>query len=156
MSETTNLKAEAKEHAGDLAEKVKAVARGKAEEHINAMQDEAAGRVDSAADAAEAAAAQFDPASLQAEALRQVADRVEQVANSIRQSDLETVAGQVTRFARRNPILFVGAAAMAGFAVTRFLKAQPTESNDPMVSDPWGSHTYDPVRANSNGDRDDA
>lgn len=137
MSKSTPLKQEAEDHAADLSQDLKAAAKAKAEEHIETMRDTAAGKVSNTANAAKAAASEFDPATFQAEAMRQIADRIDEIGARIRHSDIESVAAQVGSFARRNPVLFIGAAAAAGFAATRFLKARGPEQSAYASDDPW-------------------
>ena len=82
------------------------------------VDDAAAEKIDEAAEAAAAAGAQFDPKSMQAEALRRIADQIDSVAARVRDADLDSIVGDVSNFARRNPLLFIGAAAAVGFAAT--------------------------------------
>ena len=53
----------------------------------------------------------------------QVADRVERVADMLRNSTMDDMVGQVERFARRQPEVFVGAAFAMGFLFARFVKS---------------------------------
>jgi HRD ubiquitin ligase complex, ER membrane component len=53
----------------------------------------------------------------------QAADRVEQVADMLRHSSVDDMVGQVERFARRQPEVFVGAAFAVGFLFARFIKS---------------------------------
>lgn len=53
----------------------------------------------------------------------QAADRVEQVADMLRNSTVDDMVGQVERFARRQPEVFVGAAFAVGFLFARFIKS---------------------------------
>ena len=53
----------------------------------------------------------------------QAADRVEQVADMLRNSSVDDMVGQVERFARRQPEVFVGAAFAVGFLFARFVKS---------------------------------
>ncbi len=53
----------------------------------------------------------------------QAADRVEQVADMLRTSSVDDMVGQVERFARRQPEVFVGAAFAVGFLFARFIKS---------------------------------
>ncbi|MGR3513534.1 MAG: hypothetical protein ACU0GG_12300 [Paracoccaceae bacterium] len=142
MAQSSPLKKEAADHAEDLSRELKAAAKAKAEEHVEKVQTATADKVGNAADAAQAAAREFDPATFQAEAMRQIADRIDAFGTQIRQSDLETVATQVGSFARKNPVLFVGAAAALGFAATRFLKASDPQTTPRTTNDPWGTSEH--------------
>ena len=69
----------------------------------------------------------------------QAADRVEQVADMLRNSSVDDMVGQVERFARRQPEVFVGAAFAVGFLFARFIKSSGDrrfhgQSSSPMSS----------------------
>lgn len=53
----------------------------------------------------------------------QAAERVGQVADMLRNSTMDDMVGQVERFARRQPEVFIGAAFAVGFMVARFVKS---------------------------------
>ncbi len=97
----------------------------------------------SLADAASMAAEQLDLNTLQAQAASQVADQVESIAQKLRTSDLSTVTKDVSDFARKNPALFIGGAALLGLAAARFLKARDPQRIEPAptvadtATDPW-------------------
>ena len=98
-----------------------------------------------------------DAASPQAQALHHVADHIEDFAGQLRTTDLAKVADQATDIARRNPLLFVGGAVIAGFAAARFLKARdPKPAIAAHSADPWArppqGRSDDKVRSNNNGD----
>lgn len=160
MPSDAEITREAKEHVSELAEETKTMAREKAAERVEAVRDTAAERVENTANAAHAAAGQFDPASLQAEAMRNVASHVEGFANRLRATDVESMARQTSDFARKNPLLFIGGAAVLGFVATRFLKSQPVDRADGSASldlddDPWGDTGGNDL-SEINGGRTDA
>lgn len=130
-----NLKEYASEVAGDAQEKVAEKARTEAENLRNAAAEE----TQKTANAAGAAASEFDPDSLRAQALEQVASRIEEIASQIRSSDIDRVARGVRHTAERHPFVFVAGAALAGFALTRFLTArEPQDTNEyRRDEDPW-------------------
>ncbi len=136
-----NLTQDVKTKAQDLGQEAKDAVYSEAERKAEAVRDEAAARVTNAANAADAAAAEFDADSLQARAAQQVADQVEGLAERLRTADLTTVTHEVSSFARKNPALFIGGAALLGFAATRFLKARDPQRVDHSStdSDPWGA-----------------
>ncbi len=122
-------------------------ARDKAYEQAEAATDtatqEAGARVSNAADAAAAAGSEFEPGSLQAQAADHVATQLQSVAQTIRQTDFDTAIRRTTYFARENPVLFLGGAALLGFAAARFLKASDPATaghNTVADSDPWTGH----------------
>jgi len=136
-----NLEKTAKAHAKDISEQAKSAATHEASARADDAIDQAAQKVQQAADAADAAASQFDPASPQAQAVAQVADRIEDIAAHLRTADLGDLADQATGIARRHPALFVGGAALAGFAAARFLKARAPQQPSTTAGDPWASQT---------------
>jgi len=74
----------------------------------------------------------------------QAADRVEQVADMLRNSSVDDMVGQVERFARRQPEVFVGAAFAVGFLFARFVKSSGErrfhgQSSSSMSSSRMGS-----------------
>lgn len=54
---------------------------------------------------------------------RSVADKIEQVADTLKNRDLASMVSEVTRFAKRQPALFLGGAFTAGLIAARFLKS---------------------------------
>lgn len=124
------------------ADKATEMARREAETAADAVTGHAEREVSSAAKAAAAASEEFTPGTPQAHAADHLAGSLHQVADVLRETDLNKAAGQVTRFARENPVLFLGGAALLGFAAGRFLKATDpaatSRSMDP--GDPWTGH----------------
>ncbi|NVK14321.1 MAG: hypothetical protein HWE35_09085 [Rhodobacteraceae bacterium] len=123
MTDTSDLEQQARSQAAALGRKTKAAVAGKIREATDAAQTHAAQEVEATADAADAAASAFAPGSVQAQAASMVAAHLEDAAHRVRSLDIEQTVEDVSAFARRNPLLFLSAAALAGFAATRFLKA---------------------------------
>ena len=75
-----------------------------------------------------------------------VADALERVSSRLQSRDLSSLVCDVEDFARRQPLMFMGAAVLTGFLATRLLKsedparARSRESNRPRV-DPAESST---------------
>jgi hypothetical protein len=63
---------------------------------------------------------------------RDAQDRLAQVASRLDQRGPEGILDDVTMFARRRPLVFIGACAGAGFIITRFLRAG-SASADPTA-----------------------
>jgi len=128
--------------ASELGSDAKSAIRSEADRAAASVRDTAVEKARNVANAADAAAAEFDANSIQARAAQQVADQVESLANKLRSSDLATVTRDVSDFARKNPALFIGGAALLGFAATRFLKARDPQRIDygSKSEDPWMSH----------------
>lgn len=142
----------AKDMADTARETVQDVASDAAERakvEAESARDRAAEEVRKVSSAAEAAAGEFDEGSMQARAIEEVARRVDDIAAQIRSTDIDRMARTLGDAAQRNPLMFVAGAALAGFAVTRFLKARDPEQRpgaferDPWKSGPrddWGGH----------------
>ncbi len=141
MSQHDDLTNDVKTKAQDLATDARDAAYAEADRAASKFTDRAADRVTNTANAADAAANEFADDSLQSRAARQIADQVEGIAQHLRTSDLGSITRDVSTFARNNPALFIGGAALLGFAATRFLKAR-----DPHRID-YGSADSDPWRA---------
>jgi hypothetical protein len=140
MTQHDDLTTDIKTKARELGQDAKDAVYAEAGRTTSDLSDHAADGATKAADAAEAAASDYSDDSLQARAARQVADQVEGLAAQLRSADFATVARDASDFARKNPALFIGGAALLGFAATRFLKAR-----DPARVD-YGDAEHDPWR----------
>ncbi len=69
--------------------------------------------------------------SPQERAFSQVAETVAEFADSVRNKDLGEMFNDVNHFARRNPAVFLGGAALLGFAAARMAKATQRGGHDP-------------------------
>lgn len=139
----------ARKRASEMAETAKDHATASAEETAEAARDDVVDNADDVANAAQAARGEFEPNSFEAEALRQIETQISSVTNRLREKPVDEMLDDVGAFARRNPLLFLGGAALAGFATMRFLKSDG--------ADPDGHHApdYDPWTgsAQDTGDR---
>ena len=135
-----------KDEVGEIAENTRDRIEAKARLEAETAKATAASEAQKAANAASAAAAEFDPNSLQARAIEQLAMRIEGVADEIRGADIDRLARTVRGTAEKNPLMFVAGAALAGFALSRFLGARP-EARVPApshgYSDPWSTARAD-------------
>ncbi|WP_299031412.1 hypothetical protein [uncultured Sulfitobacter sp.] len=136
-----DLTQDVKTKAHDLGNNAKEAIYSEAERKTEQLRDAAAEKVTNAANAADAAANEFGSDSLQARAAHQIADQVEGLASRLRTVDLNTATRDVSNFARQHPALFIGGAALLGFAATRFLKARdPARVDyDNAARDPWSA-----------------
>ncbi|MCA1776477.1 MAG: hypothetical protein LC676_12950 [Loktanella sp.] len=116
--------------ASDATQRVKSEARDRAE----AVQSGAAGEVDNVASALRKAASEARKGSPQERSFGQMAEVLADASEAIGQKDLGTIASDVSSFARRNPLLFIGGAALAGLAVSRFAKASGSEARHASAS----------------------
>ena len=57
-----------------------------------------------------------------------VAEKIEQLSGFLRDRDLASLAGDVKRFAQRQPALFLGGAFTAGLVAARFIKSSASEA----------------------------
>lgn len=112
--------AAAKKAASDAA----MAAKDEAVTRADAAKDGVAGEMKSTADALRHAANDVRDGSPQGAAFSYLADSLAEVADSVKDRSVTDMVGEVSSFARRNPIAFLGGAALLGFAATRFAKAQ--------------------------------
>jgi hypothetical protein len=106
--------------------------REEAEERARNMADRqkraGAERVGSIARAVRSAAGNLEremPAA--AEFIESAARRIEEKSADYRDRSLDEIFGEITAFARRQPIAFFGGALLAGFVFSRFLKSSPPQ-----------------------------
>lgn len=123
--EAPSLAREAKAAASEIGDKAKqGVAdaadhvRGLAEEQKTAGADRFKGYAGAIGRAAEAL---DDEMPLAADFVRRAAGELEHIADSVRERDIGDIAGVVQDYARRQPAIFLGVTALAGFAAVRFL-----------------------------------
>ncbi|WP_324753275.1 hypothetical protein [Roseovarius sp. Pro17] len=132
-----DIKAKAKSVSEDLSSS----ARETAQDAAGAVREEAARRADSAksgvadevldiASALRKAADDMRDGSPQERTFGQIAGGLADVSDSIRGKDLGEMASELTTFAKRNPMLFLGGIALAGFAATRFATASARRDDD--------------------------
>ncbi len=112
----------ARDAAMDAAESAKTHVKGRAD----AAQGVAADEVKNFSSALRTAAEEMRDGSPQARTFSQIADGLADASEQIRDKDLGEIVGDLSDFARRNPMVFLGGAALVGFAATRFAKATAT------------------------------
>lgn len=142
MADTDNTLESAKQRASDMAADARDTAAASAREEAEKARGQAVDEIDDAASAAHAAEREFDDDSLQAAALRQIGAQISNVADQLRDKPVDAMVDDVAVFARRNPLLFLGGAAIVGFAAARFLKSgNGSEGRSaPVSEDPWAGH----------------
>ncbi|MGB3405853.1 MAG: hypothetical protein WBA67_00020 [Jannaschia sp.] len=118
-----DLADDAKAHADTLGDKARSIASDKAA----AAKAQATHAIEDKADDLRAAGRSFEPGSYEAQAADYVATNLTRAADFVRHQDLSSVTSDLTRFARQNPALFLGGAAIAGFALSRLLKASEAD-----------------------------
>lgn len=126
--------AETRDDAAKAASRVADDARNVAREASERVRDEAyqqgdrakegvASEMSGIADALRKAAEEMRSGSPQERTFGQLAGSLAEASEAIRDRDLGEIASELSGFARRNPMAFLGGAALAGFAATRFAKA---------------------------------
>jgi hypothetical protein len=138
--EIPSISDKARSDIAGAADAARTEARRIASQQKNAGADrlgEVAGAVHGAARSLETGMPQM------ASYVHDAAARLEDAAKTLRQRNVDDLMDEITRFARSQPLLLVGGAMLAGFALTRFLKssmprggadAQGTDSNTTSVS----------------------
>ncbi|QYX58286.1 hypothetical protein K1T73_07975 [Roseovarius sp. SCSIO 43702] len=132
MSKSTaeDVKAEAKSAKDDLTK----AARDAAKDAKHGIQEEARRRAEGAkegvadevqdvASGLRKAADDMRDGSPQERTIGQLASGLADISDAIRDKDLGQAANELGAFAKRNPLLFLGGAALAGFVATRFATA---------------------------------
>lgn len=115
----SELTERARHEAAGLGDKAKGMAAEKAEE----AKGYATSEIDRQAESLRAAGREFGEDSYQAHAADYLARNLSQAADMIRDKDMSSLVDDVSLFARRNPALFLGGAALLGFAAVRLMKA---------------------------------
>ncbi len=143
QSKITTAAQKAKAEATELASKATQAAKAEAGVQAETARQAAVVEAEAATEAARAATDAYPEGSLQHRAGEQVAQSLDAAAKALREADMAAMAQNAAAFARRNPLLVLGGAAVAGFAAARFLKASdpaPIASNIDHGPDPWTGH----------------
>lgn len=122
--------------AADVADNVKSDIKGRADSAKSTVADEVA----DVANALRAAADKTRDGSPQERTMGQIAESLADASEAIRGKDFSEMVSGVNDFARRNPAIFLGAAALIGFTAARFGKAS-TQSANASVRPPAASGT---------------
>lgn len=122
---------EAKAVAADAAQQAKA----QVDQHVVRAKDGLADEVHDTARALRTAAEEMRTASPQERTMAQIADGLADACGALREKDLGQMAGDLTRFARNNPVAFLGGCALVGFAAARFTRT----SAMPLETEPSGT-----------------
>ncbi|MEO0390604.1 MAG: hypothetical protein AAF218_06640 [Pseudomonadota bacterium] len=116
------VKAEAKK-AADAVNAEASKAKQSAEQAGAAAKDKVAAEAQDTSARVREAGDAFEDGSFAQIAASQIADNLSSAADAVRSTDLADLQADLTQFARRNPALFFGGAAVLGFALTRMAKA---------------------------------
>jgi hypothetical protein len=82
--------------------------------------------------------------------IRQAAEGLDHVSGAVRTRDLDDLMESVEGFARRQPVVFLGSAVLAGFGLARFVKSS-AERRRGRGSGYDPSRAYDPSRPHDPG-----
>jgi F0F1-type ATP synthase membrane subunit b/b' len=125
----------AKARAGELGDKARAEAEGlsdKARDMATEQADHAkrvaADKVAEQADTIRERGRDYGEDSYQAYAADYLATNLSNAADVLRERDMGDLMDDVSAFARRNPALFMGGAALLGFGLARLMKASSSGS----------------------------
>ncbi len=110
---------EARDKARSLGENV----AGQAREQADAAKAGAAEEISSVSKALRRASEELRDGSPQERTFGAAADAIAELADSVRDRDLGQMVDELSGFARRNPVGFLGGAALLGFAGVRLAKA---------------------------------
>ncbi|WP_373354607.1 hypothetical protein [Pseudoroseicyclus sp. CXY001] len=114
-----SLKDEAVARAGEVRDRVSGEAKARAE----GAKDHVADEVSSVGKALRSASGELRGGSPQEQIFSQMADGLADLADSVRGKSVGDIARDVGDFGRRNPVAFLGGAALLGFAGARLAKA---------------------------------
>lgn len=140
---------QAKQKAGELAEKTKSAAGAIAQDAASAAAKQAdaakssvAEEVSGVASALRTAAEEMRAGSPQERTFGQIAEGLADASDALREKDLSTMVQELSAFARKNPMVFLGGAALIGFAATRFAKAS-SDATSKLPQAPTNPHMGD-------------
>lgn len=132
-SQGETLKQDAKKAAASTSQDIKSEARkaadtvsAQASGYANQAKHTAADEVKDVASALRTAADELRSGSPQERTFSQIADGLADASDAVRGKDLSEIVNDVNGFAKRNPLMFLGSAALVGFAATRFARASGT------------------------------
>lgn len=108
--------------------------RSSARQLLGEQQRAAAGSVGEFAGALRRAARDSGDNSAAARIAETAADTLQSFSESLRSKDLDALVRDAESFARRQPLAFIGAAAVVGYLAVRFLKASdPARQENPRT-----------------------
>lgn len=111
-------------------ESVVQAARETAAERAEDMKQKAADATKEYAEQFEEASESFDPDSSARAATGRLAEGLNDAARSIQNADFGALTNDLATFARRQPLMFFGGAALLGFAAGRVIKASERAEHD--------------------------
>jgi hypothetical protein len=144
MEQVATLTDRAKEEVGVATEKARSIATD--------QKDLIAEQVGGVADAMSRAASELETSNgSSAHYARIIADNAERLSATIRDNDLDQLLGMAQDFGRRQPALFIGAAALLGFAASRFVTASAHRREETQTATGGGAGTYSGMGSTGDG-----
>lgn len=128
-SRTRSVASDIKNAATDRIDEALTEARTRAEDAKVGVADE----VNDVARALRRASEELRGGSAQERTLGLISSSLADASDSIRDKDLGEILQMVSRVARANPVLFLGGAALLGFAVSRYAKASGDHADRPLA-----------------------
>ena len=115
-AQASSLVDEAKAQIADVTEKAKGLA--------TEQKDLLAGQIGGVADAMERVATDLEGQNASsAQYARMIADGASRISSTVRDNDVDAILSMAQDFGRKQPAAFIGAAALLGFAASRFMLA---------------------------------
>ena len=150
---------EAKEQVESLTDRAKSElsdATNKAKSLASEQKDHLADQVGGVADALGKAATDLEQQNgPSAQYARMIAENAEKLSDVIRNNDVDQILGMAQDFGRRQPALFVGAAALMGFAASRFVLASAKRREEQATAKPstsgYQEYAGEPASTTANG-----
>jgi hypothetical protein len=146
LNQASDLKDTALEHVGALTDDAKDKATNVAHDVRRELETQGDAQAKRAASALHSVGSQLhdmadsgQPGAV-TDVTRQLADKSRQAASRLEEGGVQGVGDDLRRFARRQPGLFLAAAGVAGFVVTRLLRnAQGSPVPTPQSTAPFAS-----------------
>jgi hypothetical protein len=88
-----------------------------------------------------------------AQYVEQAADQIDRFSTQLRSKDLNEIANDVKRFAKRQPAVFIGAAFVVGLIGARFLKSSSEDGSRRRAFEDSGAALPAPYRGGTYGAR---
>lgn len=136
MTDTNSAFKEAGATIGSVASDIKVAAVNKFDQAMTEARSKAddakadvANDVKDVAEALRRASEELRGGSAQERTLGSIAGTLADVSDQIRDKDLGEIVRMVSKVARQNPMLFLGGAALLGFAASRYAKASGNQSH---------------------------
>lgn len=142
-SEFDKVAQEATAQASDLAEQAKAQlaeVTHKAKGLATEQKDLLAGQIGGVADAMQRVASDLESSDASsAHYARMIADGATKLSDTVRDNDVDAILAMAQDFGRKQPAAFIGAAALLGFAASRFLLASGKREDKLVAKEQMGS-----------------